>query len=68
MNPEPRYRPIVRAFAGDSTITSLPRAVVFRGLVAVDRFRVVDFFAVDRVVVGFDRVVFVPVSVSTMNV
>jgi hypothetical protein len=29
---------------------------------------VVDFFAVDRVVVGFDRVVFVPVSVSTMNV
>jgi hypothetical protein len=43
--PRPRYRPIVFAFAGDSTITSLPRAAGFLAVLAGFRV-VVVFFAV----------------------
>jgi hypothetical protein len=49
-------------------MTSLPRVVVFRGLEGVARFLAGVLLAVDRVVVDFDRVVFVPVLVSAMNV
>jgi hypothetical protein len=69
--PEPRYRPIVLALAGDSTITSFPRPVGVRVEPAVARLPDFVFPVVlegDRFVVARDRGFVVPVVVSVIDV